>query len=121
MKVILDTCETMVAMGERLIPVIEGQFTKEDYDNLCKGLCQIAMKIPTTIRGKTLGHAGLVIPEREYITRSESEGAATFDIPMHPGAVPENLSADLIEREGQFAEHKFLIQEYETCMESKWV
>jgi hypothetical protein len=27
----------------------------------------------------------------------------------------------LIEREGQFAEHKFLIQEYETCMESKWV
>jgi hypothetical protein len=114
MKVILDTCETVVAMGERLIPVIEGNFTQEDYDNLCKGLCQIATKIPTTIGGKTLGHAGLIIPEPEYRTRSD--GGASFDIPTHPGAVPQNLSADSIERERQFAEHKFLIQEYETCI-----
>jgi hypothetical protein len=94
--------------------VIEGNFTQEDYDNLCKGLCQIATKIPTTIGGKTLGHAGLIIPEPEYRTRSD--GGASFDIPTHPGAVPQNLSADSIERERQFAEHKFLIQEYETCI-----
>jgi hypothetical protein len=47
-------CETVVGRGERLISVIKGPFTQKDYNNLCKGLCQIAMKIPTTIGGKTL-------------------------------------------------------------------
>jgi hypothetical protein len=101
-------------MGERELSPFEGQFTQEDYNTLCQGLCQIATKVPTTIGGKTLGHSGLVIPEQEYITRSE--GGVTFNIPEHPGAHPENLSNDAIEREKQFAEHRFKLKEYETCV-----
>lgn len=62
MKLILEMTEA-VALGMQHLPAsIKGQLSKEDFNNMCHGLCKIAMIIPTTIGGKTLGHMGLVIP-----------------------------------------------------------
>ena len=44
-----------------------------------------------------------------------SEGAATFDIPSHPGAYPTTVTTKATARAKQEAEHKAKIVEYETC------
>jgi hypothetical protein len=91
---------------------IDGQPTDEDLNQLTKECTNAASSISTTNGGGQHGHAGMVIPEADYITFSYN--AERFVAPTNPGPYPQIVDADAVIRERQIAEHKAEIAEYET-------
>ena len=106
--------DTEDALEKYEITKIDGQPTEEDLNLLVKELSNAVGSIATTNGGGEHGYIGIIVEEAEYITFSN--GGERFVVPTNPGAYPATVDADAVIREGQIAEHKAKIVEYETFL-----
>ena len=70
---------------------ILGQPSHTDITKLEEELVQIAIVIPTSLRGGELGHAGLIIEPTEYEKHSNG---VPFICPSQPPTLPLTAQAD---------------------------
>jgi hypothetical protein len=98
------------------IAKIDGQPTDDNINKLTTQLTTALVTILTANEGGTLGCIGIVVPVSRYIVLSTGPRLIQ---PVHPGAYPATASDDPKTREGQVAEHKAEIKEFETYMACK--
>lgn len=104
--------ETRKSIAEREVTKVHGQPTNQDLDLLEDELLRIASSIYTELGGGAHGHAGLLLSDVDYATMAP---ATPFVIPANPGVYPAgNIPA--AQRGQQEAEHKALINQFQTCV-----
>ena len=108
----MSSKEDIIAMLSKMsVTKIDGQPNDRSLVQLEKELVKIAMSISTALGGGRHGHAGLIIPDAEYVRRTNGE---QFIVPAHPGVYPTtNITSKTKSR--REAEHKELIKQYEVC------
>lgn len=108
----MSSKEDIISMLSTMsVTKIDGQPNDQSLVHLEKELIKIAMSVSTALGGGRHGHAGLIIPDAEYVRRTNGE---QFVVPAHPGVYPTtNITKN--NKAQREAEHKELIKQYEVC------
>eukprot|EP00804_Cyclotella_cryptica_P002902 CCRYP_021007-RA/>CCRYP_021007-RA protein AED:0.15 eAED:0.15 QI:0/0/0/1/1/1/5/0/1206 len=102
------------SLKDHFFTKIDGQPKDEDVTNLIRKLSEMQASVPTTNRGGSHGHIGMIIEDAEY--RTFSTGNVSFVIPTNPGPYPVTVDPDAAIREQQVADHKSEKDEFETYL-----
>ena len=102
------------AITRRQVTKIDGQPQDRDIAKLQRELTEIAASFPTSNGGGSHGHIGMLMDDTAY--QAISTGGMPFVIPTNPGSYPANVDPDPVIREGQIADHKLELKEFETYL-----
>ena len=95
---------------------IDRQPTDKDINKLTMQLTAALVTISTGNGGGKLGHIGIVVPEKRYVTLSVGH---KLDRPIYPGPYPATASDGKKTREKEVSEHNAEVIEFETYMACK--
>ncbi len=95
------------------ITKIHGQLTSHDLSNLEQEIIAIHANIPTTLRGGSYGHIGVIMNPTDYTAMT---GGINFVNPVNPGIYLAGLTVNTAAgtRAREEALHKELIAQYKT-------
>jgi hypothetical protein len=108
--VVLLQAEIQRTVVEQTVTKVHGQPTNNDVDLLKEELIAITASIPMSLGGGLNGHAGMLLPDVDYVTMAPG---TPFVAPINPGVYPA-VGVTAAKRSRQEAEHKEEVKQFHT-------